>query len=130
MSKKQNYTIDALMGKVPQENELSLNKNLELIQKEKEKEEEEEEEKTAETQVKPESPIVGQDLISSLAKMKGLKRDGSRTKTDISRDLNNKIMFYSKLLEVNGYAIVETAVQEWFERNERDLKKLQRQVLK
>jgi hypothetical protein len=129
MSKKQSFTLDALMGTDKAESE-SVEKLMTITETENSESTELEKEEVTEKVYKAESPIVGQDLISSLSKMKGLKREGTRTKTDISKDINNKIMFYSKLLDVNGYAIVETAIQEWIERNAADLKKLQRQALK
>lgn len=70
-----------------------------------------------------------QDFTASLERIKGLKLE-HKTKMEIGTETNRKVMMLSKVLGVNGYALVDVAVNEFLERNRMKIDNIMKHAMK
>lgn len=69
------------------------------------------------------------DFWETISKVKSLKLE-AKTKMDIGAETNKKIMILSKTVGVSGYALVDVIINEFLEKNRKDIEKTMKQFLK
>lgn len=76
---------------------------------------------------KPSNTVGG--FKQSMDRIKNLKLD-HKTKMEVGTVTNKKVMMLSKILGVNGYALIDVAVNEFLERNKKEIDRVMKQVLR
>jgi len=79
------------------------------------------------TYEKPSNTLDG--FKQSMDRIKNLKLD-HKTKMEVGTVTNKKVMMLSKILGVNGYALIDVAVNEFLERNKKEIDRVMKQVMK
>ena len=128
--KKETSTVDALLLITEKENTEDKNsvtqQNINTVNNNTENEQEEYEEEQATTI----SPVhSSRDFANSTVRMKDLK-SGHKTKMEVDSDTNKKIMLLSRTLGVNGYAVIGVAVNEFLERNKKEIDRVMKLAMK
>lgn len=67
---------------------------------------------------KPSNTLDG--FKQSIHRIKNLKLD-HKTKMEVGTETNKKVMMLSKTLGINGYALIDVAVNEFLERNKKEI---------
>jgi hypothetical protein len=76
---------------------------------------------------KPSNTLDG--FKRSIDRIKNLKLD-HKTKMEVGTETNKKVMMLSKILGVNGYALIDVAVNEFLERNKKEIDRVMKQAMK
>lgn len=79
------------------------------------------------TYEKPSNTLDG--FKQSMDRIKNLKLD-HKTKMEVGSETNKKVMMLSKILGVNGYALIDVAVNEFLERNKKEIDRVMKRVMK
>lgn len=72
---------------------------------------------------------TGNDFATSIVLMKTLKPD-QKTKMEVSSVTNKKVVIISRILGVNGHALIDIALNEFLERNKKEIDRAMKLALK
>ena len=79
------------------------------------------------TYEKPSNTLDG--FKQSIDRIKNLKLE-HKTKMEVGSETNKKVMMLSKTLGINGYALIDVAVNEFLERNKKEIDRVMKQVMR
>ena len=72
---------------------------------------------------------TGNDFSTSMLLMKALKPE-HKTKMEVSSATNKKVVIISRILGVNAHALIDIALNEFLERNKKEIDRAMKQAMK